>query len=88
MASATLNWGGTILLLIGFALLLGAVIYAETRKVLDTTFRGLFIAGIALMFIALLIIIGGHWSVFFPPIPAKETTTTQKKVTLTQAVPF
>lgn len=67
---SALNWSGTVLLVIGFALILASLIYSESRNVIDTTFRTLLGIGLGLLFIGLLIIIGGHWSIFFP-----KTTT-------------
>ena len=87
MASATLNWGGTILLIIGFALILAATIYAETRKAIDTTFRVIFISGIVLLFLGLFIVIGGHWRIFFPPTK-NEVTTITKQAQIITTVPF
>ena len=83
-----LNWGGTILLIIGFALMLAGIIYAETKLVLDTAFRALFFSGIALMSVGLLIIIGGHWRIFYPQTTTKEVVTTQKQVKFASGVPF
>lgn len=66
MAHTTLNWSGIILLVIGFALILGALIYSEAKQSMDTTFRVLLGVGIGLLLLALILVIIGHWSIFFP----------------------
>jgi hypothetical protein len=78
MLPAILNWGGTILLFIGFALILGAIVYAESQKILDNTFRLILIGGIALLFIGLVIVIVGHWNILFSS-HTKEKTIVQNK---------
>ncbi len=73
MASSPLNWSGSVLLIIGFALILAAIIYIESRKVVNTTFRVLLGVGIALLLLGVIMIFAGHWSVFFPVTKVVQT---------------
>ena len=66
MAHTTLNWSSVVLLIVGFALILAALIYSEAKKTMDTTFRILLGIGLGLIFLALVLFIIGHWSIFFP----------------------
>lgn len=80
MASSSLNWSGSILLIIGFALILAAIIYIESKKVADTTFRVMLGVGIGLLFLGFIIIFAGHWSVFFPSVKTITTLTESTKL--------
>lgn len=75
MASSILNWSGTILVIIGFALILAAIIYIEMQKTVNTTFRVILGIGIALLFAGFIIIFAGHYNVFFPSTTKIVTTT-------------
>lgn len=66
MAHTTLNWSGVVLLVIGFALILAALIYSEAKQTMDTTFRVLLGVGLGLLLLALVLTIVGHWNIFFP----------------------
>lgn len=88
MASSALNWSGTALLLIGFALILSAIIYVEAKKTVNTTFRVLLGIGIGLLFLGFIILFAGHWSVFFPPISTPTTITTTKTTKIPTVASF
>ena len=66
MVHTTLNWSSVVFLIIGFALILAALTYSEAKKTMDTTFRVLSGIGLGLIFLGLVLVIIGHWSIFFP----------------------
>lgn len=60
-----LDWIGLALVVIGWILMLIAVIYIGTVDSIDGTFWALSIVGLALMLAGLLLVIWGHWAVIF-----------------------
>lgn len=59
------DWIGLALILIGWILLLIAVIYVAGDNHVNGTFWALSITGLVLMLIGVLMVVWGHWSILF-----------------------